>query len=64
LNKYYLKKDYNTEDLIVDIISSNTHSVVNLVSPWVHKRKEEITEWGKKNHPEIVEVMIMIIIKN
>ncbi|KAL6613049.1 hypothetical protein U3516DRAFT_592157 [Neocallimastix sp. 'constans'] len=50
-----LMGDYNTEDLIVDIISSNTHSVVNLVSPWVHKRKEEITEWGKKNHPEIVE---------
>jgi len=32
--------EYNPEDLIVDIISSNTHSVVNLVSPWVHKKKK------------------------
>ncbi|ORX77155.1 hypothetical protein BCR32DRAFT_64594 [Anaeromyces robustus] len=47
--------NYNTDDLIVDIISSNTHSVVNLVSPWVHKRKDEILEWGRKEHPEIVE---------
>ncbi|ORX60858.1 hypothetical protein BCR36DRAFT_578930 [Piromyces finnis] len=47
--------NYNTDDLIVDIISSNTHSVVNLVSPWLHKKKQEILEWGKKIHPEIVE---------
>jgi len=47
--------EYDTDDLIVDIISSNTHSVVNLVSPWVHKRKDEILKWGKEAHPEIVE---------
>jgi len=47
--------DYDTDELIVDIISSNTHSVVNLVSPWVHRKKGEILEWGKKTHPEIVE---------
>jgi len=47
--------EYTTDDLIVDIISSNTHSVVNLVSPWVHRKKNEILEWGKKNHPKIVE---------
>jgi len=50
-----LMGDYNTDDLIVDIISSNTHSVVNLVSPWLHKKKNEILEWGKNAHPEIVE---------
>lgn len=47
--------DFNPENLIVDVISSNTHSVVNLVSPWLHKRKEMILEWGKKNYPDIVE---------
>jgi len=50
-----LMGDYNTEDLMVDIISSNTHSVVNLVSPWLHKKKNEILSWGRKTHPEIVE---------
>ncbi len=49
-------QEYDTDELVVDIISSNTHSVVNLVSPWVHRKKEEILTWGKKTHPEIVEV--------
>lgn len=32
--------------------------MVNLVSPWVHRKKKEILEWGKNAHPEIVEVKI------
>ena len=50
--------------MIVDIISSNTHSVVNLVSPWLHRKKKEILEWGRKNRPDIVEVFYQSLLYN
>ncbi|OUM62344.1 hypothetical protein PIROE2DRAFT_69517 [Piromyces sp. E2] len=44
--------EYDTNDLIVDIISSNTHSVVNLVSPWLHKKKSEILDWENSQNKQ------------
>jgi CRP-like cAMP-binding protein len=35
--------------LTVDIISSNTYSFVNLLSPYLHEHKEKIMAWGKEN---------------
>jgi len=39
--------------LNVHIISSNTHSVLNCLSPWIHQNKEKILKWGKEAKPEI-----------
>ena len=44
------------ENISVSLISSNTHSVVNLISPWVHKNKELILDWGKKTQPNAFNV--------
>jgi len=41
------------EGVPVAIISSNTHSVVNCVSPFLHSHREEILEWGRENVSEI-----------
>eukprot|EP00755_Sulcionema_specki_P008831 Sspe_Gene.6073::Locus_2035_Transcript_2_2_Confidence_0.667_Length_3909::g.6073::m.6073 len=41
-----------TTDLTVDIISSNTHSVLNCLSPYIHQNREAILEWGKTHSPE------------
>jgi len=38
---------------VVDIISSNTHSVKNLISPYIHANREKIVEWGRLHHPEV-----------
>ncbi|MEZ0228147.1 MAG: cyclic nucleotide-binding domain-containing protein [Planctomycetota bacterium] len=38
-------------DLDVHVISSNTHSVGNCLSPYVRSRDEKILEWGKKHAP-------------
>ena len=37
-----------------NIISSNTTSVRNLVSPYIHKNKSKIEDWGKETHPDIM----------
>jgi hypothetical protein len=34
-------------DLPVHIISSNTHSVTNCLSPWMQAYRDEILEWGR-----------------
>ncbi|KAJ9446874.1 cyclic nucleotide-binding protein [Diplonema papillatum] len=34
-------------DLMVDIVSSNTHSVLNCLSPYVHGNKQAILDWSK-----------------
>lgn len=39
--------------LTVDIMSSNTHSVVNLLSPYLHSHRDEILEWGKEHCKEV-----------
>ena len=36
------------EDLDVHIISSNTHSVKNCLSSWLHERTEELCSWGEQ----------------
>lgn len=46
-------QDGNPRSIIVDIISSNTHSVINCLSPYLHSLKDRIMEWGRTNHPEI-----------
>jgi len=43
----------NMNALCVDLISSNTHSVLNLLSPYVHKKYPEILSWGRENHPDV-----------
>jgi hypothetical protein len=35
----------------VDIISSNTHSVINCLSPYLHRKKSEIMAWVAKEKP-------------
>jgi CRP-like cAMP-binding protein len=39
------------DDVEIDIISSNTHSVVNCLSPFVHKHSDAIEEWAA-NHAQ------------
>ena len=37
----------------VHIISSNTHSVTNCLSPWLAENADAILAWGREHHPEI-----------
>eukprot|EP00759_Apiculatamorpha_spiralis_P016265 PhF_6_TR2254/c0_g1_i2/m.3862 len=37
------------ENLVVDVISSNNHSVKNLLSPFVRQNRESILEWAATN---------------
>lgn len=40
------------EDYPVHIVSSNTHSVTNVLSPWVHRRRAEVVAWAESvGHP-------------
>ena len=41
-------------ELTTHIISSNTTSVRNLISPFIHKNKSKIEDWGKGTHPDIM----------
>lgn len=41
------------EDLEVDIVSSNTHSVVNCLSPYLHEHREDILAWGQEHLSEL-----------
>ena len=41
-------------DISVDIISSNTHSVSNILSPFLHSKRQEILEWGRLNKAELI----------
>ncbi|MDA0327916.1 MAG: cyclic nucleotide-binding domain-containing protein [Gemmatimonadetes bacterium] len=39
-------------DLAVHVISSNTHSVPNCLSPWIGRNAQDILEWGRSSgHP-------------
>ncbi|MFO0660061.1 MAG: cyclic nucleotide-binding domain-containing protein [Polyangiaceae bacterium] len=42
--------------LQVHIISSNTHSVTNCLSPWLRAHGEEILEWGRATHHRMLDV--------
>jgi hypothetical protein len=40
----------------VHVVSSNTHSVSNCLSPWLGQRAEEILTWGRESeHPLLAE---------
>jgi CRP-like cAMP-binding protein len=45
--------DLDSDELEVHIISSNTHSVANCLSPYLGKRAEEIARWGREHRPEL-----------
>lgn len=46
------KRDDWPEDLEVHLISSNTHSVTNCLSPAVRNLREEVNDWARDtNHP-------------
>ncbi len=38
-------------EIEVDIISSNTHSVINCLSPYLHRKKPEIMAWVAREKP-------------
>lgn len=42
------------EEVIIDIISSNTHSVVNTLSPYIHSQKQNILDWGRREKSEFI----------
>lgn len=43
------------EDVDVHIISSNTHSVINCLSPYLHRHAEVIEAWGRAARPDLFE---------
>lgn len=45
--------DLEDPDLDVHIISSNTHSVGNLLSPYLARRREEVLAWGRKHRADL-----------
>ena len=45
--------DISDPELRVHIISSNTHSVANCLSPYMGRRREEILAWGRTHMPEL-----------
>ena len=47
-------EDPSLPPLVVDIVSSNTHSVLNILSPYLHSHRSEIMAWGKEHTPEIL----------
>jgi CRP-like cAMP-binding protein len=47
--------DLEDPDLEVHIISSNTHSVANCLSPYIGHQAETIDAWGRRHRPELDE---------
>jgi CRP-like cAMP-binding protein len=45
--------DLEDPNLEVHIISSNTHSVANCLSPYLAAHAEEILAWGRKHRPDL-----------
>lgn len=45
--------DLEDPDLEVHIISSNTHSVANCLSPYLGQQAEAIDAWGREHRPEL-----------
>lgn len=45
--------DLEDPALEVHIVSSNTHSVGNLLSPYLARRKDELLAWGRRERPEL-----------
>jgi CRP-like cAMP-binding protein len=47
--------DLDDPELEVHVISSNTHSVANCLSPYLGKQADAIDAWGRRHHPELDE---------
>lgn len=45
----------DSPELRVHLISSNTHSVGNCLSPYVARRRDDILAWGRQHYPALVE---------
>lgn len=45
--------DLEDPQLEVHIVSSNTHSVSNCLSSWVHSRRDELLAWGQRTQREV-----------
>lgn len=45
--------DLEDPTLDVHIISSNTHSVGNLLSPFLGRRRDEVLAWGRRHRPDL-----------
>lgn len=45
--------DLEDPALEVHIVSSNTHSVANCLSPYLARRREEILAWGRTHRPDL-----------
>ncbi|MCB9674245.1 MAG: cyclic nucleotide-binding domain-containing protein [Alphaproteobacteria bacterium] len=43
------------EDYEVHVISSNTHSVTNCLSPWLAENADRLLAWGRAHRPELVD---------
>jgi CRP-like cAMP-binding protein len=43
------------DDFPVHVVSSNTHSVTNCLSPWLADNADRILAWGETTHPEWVD---------
>src|SRR5690606_22895871 len=41
------------EDFEVHVVSSNTHSVTNCLSPWLWENAERVRAWGEVHEPGI-----------
>jgi len=44
--------DLEDPELRVHIVSSNTHSVSNCLSPWLKRNSDTVLAWGRANRPE------------
>jgi len=45
--------DLDDPELEVHIVSSNTHSVANCLSPWLADRRDELVAWARERRPEL-----------
>lgn len=45
--------DLEDPELRVHIVSSNTHSVSNCLSPWLERNREKVVAWGRTHRPEL-----------
>lgn len=45
--------DLEDPELEVHVVSSNTHSVSNCLSTWVHRRRDELLAWGRAERADL-----------
>lgn len=47
--------DVANSEIEFHVISSNTHSVVNCLSNWLHDHQAEVSAWGERHVPEMLQ---------